>query len=51
VVTGSMPTKGMSLPFISYGGSNLMVTFIMVGLILNVLRAWGRPVLSHSREL
>ena len=28
VVTGSMPTKGMSLPFISYGGSNLMVTFV-----------------------
>ncbi len=51
VVTGSMPTKGMSLPFISYGGSNLMVTFILVGLILNVLRTWGRPVLSHSREL
>ncbi len=51
VVTGSMPTKGMSLPFISYGGSNLMVTFVMIGLILNVLRDWGRPVLAQSREL
>lgn len=51
VVTGSMPTKGMSLPFISYGGSNLMVTFVLIGLILNVFRNWGGPVLSRSREL
>ena len=51
VVTGSMPTKGMSLPFISYGGSNLMVTFVLIGLILNVFRSWGGPVLSRSREL
>ncbi len=51
VVTGSMPTKGMSLPFISYGGSNLMVTFVLIGLILNVFRSWGGPVLPRSREL
>ena len=51
VVTGSMPTKGMSLPFISYGGSNLMVTFVLIGLILNVFRNWGGPFLSRSREL
>ena len=51
VVTGSMPTKGMSLPFISYGGSNLMVTFVLIGLILNVFRNWGGPVLPRSREL
>lgn len=51
VVTGSMPTKGMSLPFISYGGSNLMVTFVMIGLVLNVLRSWRRPAIMRSREL
>ena len=48
VVTGSMPTKGMSLPFISYGGSNLMVTFIFVGLIINVFRV-GDPNPSNHR--
>ena len=51
VVTGSMPTKGMSLPFISYGGSNLMVTFIFLGLIVNVFRRWDNPKTLHPREL
>ena len=50
VVTGSMPTKGMSLPFISYGGSNLMVTFVLIGLILNVFRNWGGPVYGPARR-
>jgi len=51
VVTGSMPTKGMSLPFISYGGSNLLVTFVMIGMIINVLRSWDRPLVLRPREL
>ena len=51
VVTGSMPTKGMSLPFISYGGSNLLVTFVMIGLIINVLRRWDLPLALRPREL
>ncbi|MBT3638367.1 MAG: cell division protein FtsW [Opitutae bacterium] len=51
VVTGSMPTKGMSLPFISYGGSNLMVTFVFVGLIINVFRRWDNPKSLKPREL
>jgi cell division protein FtsW len=51
VVTGSMPTKGMSLPFISYGGSNLMVTFIFVGLIINVFRRWDNPKTLKPREI
>ena len=36
VVTGSMPTKGLALPFISYGGSSLLVSSVMVGLLINV---------------
>ena len=51
VVTGSMPTKGMSLPFISYGGSNLMVTFIFLGIIVNVFRKWDSPTISKPREI
>lgn len=43
VVTGLMPTKGISLPFISYGGSNLVVMFIFIGIIFNCIRRWKKP--------
>lgn len=38
VVCGIVPTKGLSLPFISYGGSALIANFCMLGLILNFVR-------------
>lgn len=37
---GLAPTKGMSLPFISYGGSNLVVMFVFIGLIWNAIHRW-----------
>ena len=36
VNTGILPTKGLALPFISYGGSNLMFCSVAVGLLLRV---------------
>lgn len=52
VVTGMMPTKGMSLPFISAGGSNLILMGFLVGVIINTSRAWDRPKpLERKRAL
>ena len=36
VVSGGLPTKGMALPFFSYGGTNMLSAFFAVGTILSV---------------
>ena len=36
VATGILPNTGMSLPFVSYGGSSMMANMIAIGLVLNI---------------
>ncbi len=36
VVTGIFPTKGLALPFVSYGGSSLIITLFATGVLLNI---------------
>ena len=42
VVTGALPTTGITAPFISYGGSSLIVTWAGIGLLLNIARVSAR---------
>lgn len=36
VVTGLLPVTGVTLPIISYGGSSLVLSMVMIGLVLNI---------------
>ena len=38
MTTGLMPVTGIPLPFLSYGGSNLVTNMAGIGLVLNVVR-------------
>jgi cell division protein FtsW len=38
VVSGALPNKGLPLPFVSYGGTNLLLLLVAVGLLLSIAR-------------
>lgn len=44
VVTSALPNKGLPLPFISYGGSNLVLMLTSVGLLLSIARQAREPL-------
>ena len=48
VVTGVLPTKGLTLPLISYGGSSVVITLAMLGILLNVTTHARRDALREG---
>lgn len=45
---GLMPVTGMTLPFVSYGGSSLLTNFLALGLLFNVARHRPRQIAPHA---
>jgi cell division protein FtsW len=50
VVTALLPNKGMPLPFISAGLSNLLLMGVLLGIIINTQRTWGKVVLPRDQR-
>ena len=49
VVTGSLPTKGLPLPFVSFGGSALFMTLLSTGILLNISQHGAADAASRRR--
>lgn len=48
VVLGLLPTKGLNLPFVSYGGSSLLCNFFGIGLLLSVIKAHRDQIANEA---
>jgi cell division protein FtsW len=49
-VTGSIPVTGVPLPFISYGGSSLLLYLTSIGIILNISRENNKTIREKEAE-
>jgi cell division protein FtsW len=50
-VTGTIPLTGVTLPFISYGGSSMMITLISMGVLLSVSREQNKAIEKNNSSL
>lgn len=51
MVVGIMPVKGISLPFLTYGGSSLFSNMILLGIILSIRKTFGQYIFAKKNEI
>ena len=51
VTTGMVPTKGLPLPFISYGGSSLLVNMAAIGILLRISKGEEMGPVENKRDM
>jgi cell division protein FtsW len=51
VVMGILPTKGLTMPFISYGGSALMANLLLIGLFFSCLKLSHKKLSPYDRHI
>ena len=49
-ISGLLPITGVTLPFVSYGGSSLLVLMISMGILNNIARHAKRATIDHASE-
>jgi cell division protein FtsW len=47
---GMLPTKGLTLPFISYGGTSLVMSLMMIGVLLRIDQETQKPKMRSARD-
>lgn len=50
MVVGLMPVKGISLPFLTYGGSSLFSNMILIGIVLSIRKTFNAYIFSKNSE-
>jgi len=51
VISNTLPNTGLNLPFISYGGSNLLMNFFGIAVLMSISKSIGRKQKSSMRAM
>lgn len=50
VVIGLIPVTGVTLPFVSYGGSSLVISMFMMGIVFNIMRTCEKDISFEYKD-